>query len=94
MPVSFAPVATLVVTRPAPQCDGKMPYSALSLVLERSMLQSSTQRRKIPSSSNPFTVRPRIRLPVMRSAALPMQVEPEAPERATSMPRSCPPGSR
>src|SRR5262245_18368228 len=32
MPVSFAPVATLSVTRPLPQWDGKMPYSALSCV--------------------------------------------------------------
>src|SRR6058998_3281240 len=79
MPVSLAPVATLRLTRPAPQCDGKMPYSALSFALQKVTLQSSTQKRKMPSPPKPFTARPRTPAPRIRWEASPMHVAPSAP---------------
>src|SRR5438876_6971043 len=92
MPVSFAPVATLWVTRPVPQCDGKMPYSASSLAALSCTSQSSTQRRKMPSPSKPFTVKPCTTAPCTRWAESVRQLGPDAPALATAMPCSCPPG--
>src|SRR5207249_4062319 len=78
MPVSLEPVAVLLVTRPRPQCEGKMPYSPLSLVVVVRTCQLSAQKMKAPSPLKPLTVKPVRPMPLMRCVASVRQPGPMA----------------
>ena len=77
---------------PVPQWDGKMPYSALSLVVFAWTRHWSTQKRKIPSLPKPFTVNPCTRARWMRCVGSVRQPGPAAPLLAMAMPWSWVPG--
>src|SRR5581483_5549052 len=92
MPVSFEPVATLWLTRPFVQWDGKMPYSPLSWTSLPVTRKSSAQKRKMPSPSKPFTVKPRTCDFRIRWLGSSKHEAPSAPGFANAMPCSWPPG--
>ena len=76
----------LLVMRPGPQCEGKMPYSPLSLAVVEWTRQSSAQKMNAPSPLKPLMVIPSMPTPVMRCAGSVRQSGPLAPLLAKAIP--------
>jgi len=80
----------LPVILPAPQCDGKIPYTRSLTASHRVTNQLSAQITTMPSSKL-LTVNPSTWLPLIRPDESVRQVDWSTPSCAISIPRSCPP---